>query len=324
MSFIDGLRHRLRVWTRRAEYDRALEDEMRFHLELDSTQQSREGSSDAHAAARRRFGNATYLREETRQAAGLGGLDAIRGDAKYLLRSLRRSPGFAIVAILTLALGIGTTTAVLSVVDHVLVHALPFREAGRLAVCSNAMIGEAFDAIVSDRRGLATRSRYAARVRGRLVRSGRRRVDRHRREDEIGWAQGSSIPCFFRCFAVRPALGRVLSSEDQRDGAAPAVVLAYSLWQQRFGGDPSIVGRRIDIDSVPTTIVGVLPAGAQYPGFATLWRPLSQFRHKEILTRRGLHVDSRTIARFRPGVDSAARGGDDGDDRCAAGVGVSE
>src|SRR5882672_784570 len=105
MSFLDGLRHRLSVWTRRAEYDRALEDEMRFHLELDATQQPRVEPADAQAAARRRFGNTTYLREETRRAAGLGGFDSLRGDATHLLRSLRRSPAFAIVAILTLALG---------------------------------------------------------------------------------------------------------------------------------------------------------------------------------------------------------------------------
>jgi predicted permease len=303
MSFIDGLRHRMRVWTRRAEYDRALEDEMRFHVELDATQQPL-AQLDAAAAARRRFGNSTYLREETRQAAGLGGVDALRADATHLVRSLRRSPAFAIVAILTLALGIGTTTSVLSVVDHVLVHALPFRDAGELAVLLER----------DDRGDLRTPS-YPT------LDDWRRDPGMRQAFEGVSFERGEGVSIaigektdrfpaafvdtsFFPLIGVRPLLGRVLSSDDARDGAPPAAVLSYGLWQQRFGGDPSILGRRLDIDSVPTTVVGVLPAGAQYPGFASLWRPLSQYRHKEVLTRRGLHVDSRTIARFRPGIDS--------------------
>ena len=305
MSLIDGLRHRLRVWTRRAEYDRALEDEMRFHLELDATQQPSVTRADAEAVAHRRFGNATYLREETRRAAGLGGLDALRGDATHLLRSLRRSPAFAIVAILTLALGIGTTTAVLSVVDHVLLHALPFRDAGSLVVM-----------LERDDRGGFRPPSYPT------VADWQRDPGMQRAYEGLSFVRGDGVSiavgdkteralagfvdsAFFPLLGVRPVLGRVLSADDQRDGATPAVVLAYSLWQNRFGGDPNIVGRQVAIDSIPTTVIGVLPAGAQYPGFAALWRPLSQYRHKEILTRRSLHVDSRTMARFRPGVDSA-------------------
>lgn len=305
MSLIDGIRHRLRVLTRRAEYDRALEDEMRFHLELDATHRG-SGPGDGEYAARRRFGNATYLREETRRVAGLGLIDAVRGDATHMLRSLRRSPGFAIVAILTLALGIGATTAVLSIVDHVLVHALPFRDADRLVVM-----------LERDDRGGFRPPSYPTVV------DWQRDAGVQRAFEGVSFLRGDGVAltlgdktervlagfvdsAFFPVIGARPALGRVLTAEDQRIGAAPAVVLSYGLWQQRFGGDPSIIGRRIDLDSLPTTVVGVLPAGAQYPGFAALWRPLSQYRHQEILTRRGLHVDSRTVARYRPGVDSAA------------------
>ena len=80
--------------------------------------------------------------------------------------------------------------------------------------------------------------------------------------------------------------------------------MSHRLWKRRFGGDPQIVGRTVAIDSIPTTIVGVLPTGAVYPGFADLWTPIAQYRYPEILGRRGLHADSRTIARLRPGVDS--------------------
>ena len=189
-------------------------------------------------AARRRFGNATYLREETRRAAGLGGLDALRGDATHLLRSLRRSPGFAIVAIVTLALGIGTTTAVLSVVDHVLVHALPFHDAGNLVVMlerddRGGYRPPSYPTVADWRRdpGMqrafeGCRSSAATACRSRLA------------TRPSGSSPASSTASFFPLLAVRPVLGRVLSADDQRDGAAPAVVLAHSLWQQKFGGDP--------------------------------------------------------------------------------------
>ena len=183
------------------------------------------------------------------------------------------------MATVTLALGIGTTTAVVSVVDHVLVHALPFRDAGGLTVMLERDDGAGFRPpsypTVSDwQRDPGMQRAFE----GIVVRSRRWRVDLDRRQDRDRVLAGFVDSAFFPLLGVRPALGRVLSAEDQREGAAPAVVLAYSLWRQRFGGDPTIIGRRIDLDSMPTTVVGVLPAGAQYPGFAALWRPLSQYR----------------------------------------------
>jgi putative ABC transport system permease protein len=81
--------------------------------------------------------------------------------------------------------------------------------------------------------------------------------------------------------------------------------MSHRLWRRRFGGDPAILGRTISVDSIPTTVIGVLPVGAEYPGFADLWQPVSQYRHQEILQRRGFHADSRTLGRLRAGVDSA-------------------
>src|SRR5207244_7195113 len=111
-------------------------------------------------------------------------------------------------------------------------------------------------------------------------------------------------PEFFPLLGVRPALGRLLGSDDHEAIAPPAAVMSYKLWQRRFGGDRSIIGRSVSVDSVPTTIVGVLPAGAVYPGFADLWTPLSHYQKRAILLRRGFHADSRTLGRVRAGIDS--------------------
>ena len=134
MSLIDGWRYRLQLWLHRDQYERDADEETRLHLALDTAQQH---GPDARAgaaafAARRRFGNVTYLKEERRHAAGLDLLDGVVLDTRHLLRSLRHSPGFAVVAVLTLALGIGLTSTAVSIADHILVRGLPFRDSGRL------------------------------------------------------------------------------------------------------------------------------------------------------------------------------------------------
>jgi putative ABC transport system permease protein len=240
---------------------------------------------------------------DRRHATGLHFLDGVALDARHLVRSLRRSPGFAVAVVLTLALGIGATTAVVSVADHVLLRSLPFRDPSRLMMMLEADEHGAFrtpsyptvtdwkrDAAVAQ----ALESVTYVRGDGATLRVG---------EESETVVEGFVGPDFFSLIGARPQLGRVLVADDHRD-AAQVAVMSFRLWQRRFGGDPSIVGRRISLDSIPTTIVGVLPVGAVYPGFADIWQPISTYRHPEILQRRGFHADSRTIARLRPGVDS--------------------
>jgi putative ABC transport system permease protein len=301
MSFIDGLVHRIRVWSQPAAYDRSIDEEMRLHLALDA------GRSSAHDpyAARKRFGNVTAMKEQTREVAGLGAFDGMTQDARHLVRSLRRSPGFAIVAILTLALGIGTTSAVLSIVDHVLLHALPFRDPARLMMMLESdgrggLRPPSYPTVADWRRdpGATEAFEGLSFVRGDGV-----LLDRPDGAERI--LAGFVSDDFFPLLGAAPLLGRALLPEDQKPGSPPVVVLSYALWQDRFGGDRSILGRRVTLDSLPTTVVGVMPTGAAYPTFAQVWQPLARYSHQEILMRRGLHADSRTIGRLRPGIDSA-------------------
>ena len=232
-------------------------------------------------------------------------LDAVRQDVRQTIRALVRTPAFTAVAILTLTLGIGVTTAIVSVVDHVLLHSLPFRDADRLVMLlergdrgglrgpsaptsadwkQDPAAAQAFDGITFQRGDGATL------VHGDV-------------SDAIGVAYVE--PDFFSILGAKAALGRLLTADDHRRDAPAVAVISYELWQKSFGGDPRTVGQRVLIDSVPTTIVGVMPLGGTYPGFASAIQPVSHYRHQEILTRRGLHADSRTIARLKPGVDSA-------------------
>ena len=137
MSFLDGLGHRLRVLLRRDQYERELDDELRFHLELDAAQHAHaaHGSlsdSAARLVARRRFGNISYHKEEVRQMTGLGFVDMLRQDVRFAMRTFRRTIPFTAVAVLTLAIGIGANTAIFSAVDAMLLRPLPFPEPDRL------------------------------------------------------------------------------------------------------------------------------------------------------------------------------------------------
>src|SRR5437867_2223826 len=285
MSVIDGLRYRVRLWLHRDQYERDVDEETRLHLALDAAQQRAPGdatSADAALTAKRRFGNVTYMKEERRRAAGLDLLDGVALDARHLLRSLRGSPGFTAVAVLTLALGIGVTTAVLSVADHVLVRGLPFRDAGRLMMMlerdqhgayrtPSAPTAADWKADV----GVARALEGVTYVRGDGVSL--------RIGDETETVGSAFVaPDFFALLGARPEVGRLLTDDDHAPSAPPVAVMSFKLWRRRFGGDRTIIGRSVSVDNVPTTIVGVLPVGAVYPGFADLWTPISHYPKKAI------------------------------------------
>lgn len=298
MSWIDALRHRARIWLRPREFEREADAEMAHHVELEALQHSDK------TRALRRYGNRTYYKEERRRAAGLHLLDGLALDTRHLLRSARKAPAFAAVVILTLAVGIGLVTAFVSIADHVLLRALPFRDAHRLMMMLEA----------DQHGGLRTPS-YPT------VADWQRDPGVARAFDGVTYVRGDGVQLcagadcervgaafvaddFFAILGARAQLGRVLMPDDQK-ASAPVAVMSHRLWQRKFAGDPSIIGRPIIVDSSAVTIVGVLPVGAVYPSFADLWQPIAGYRHREILQQRGFHADSRTLGRLRAGVDSA-------------------
>lgn len=302
MSWLDAIRHRARTLMHPGDFEREIDEEMAHHLELDALQ--RQGNTSAV----RRYGNRAYYKEERRRAAGLHLVDGVALDARHLLRSVRRSPAFAAVVILTLAVGIGLVTAIVSIADHILLRSLPFSGADRLMMMLER----------DDHGGFRTPS-YPT------VADWQRDPGVAQAFDGVSYARGDGVSMcadadceslgaafvgveYFPLLGARPELGRVLMAEDQK-ATAPVAVMSHRLWQREFGGDPAIVGRTVIIDSSATTIVGVLPAGAVYPPFADLWLPISLYRHPDVLRQRGFHADSRTIGRLRLGVDSLRAAG---------------
>jgi predicted permease len=274
MSRLDGIRYRIAAMLHRSRYAREREREMHLHLELDAAQREHTArgalsSRDAWSAARRRFGNVTYLSEETRRMSALGWLDSLERDVRFAARSMRRAPGFTIVIALSLALGIGINASIYSLIDAVLARPLPVHDPGRLVI-----VGDPSDV---DSRGHGTPNgelfsyplyvdvRENARAFDGLAAVGDPgRVDARLVEtsSELEHPRGRLVSGnYFALLGVGAAAGRTFDASADEAGASPQATISYAYWVRRFAQDPSIVGRSVLIDGVRVTITGVAAAG---------------------------------------------------------------
>jgi putative ABC transport system permease protein len=270
MSLLDGLRHQLRALTSSREYARELDEEMHFHLSLDAMQREHAArgalsAADARFASRRRFGNLTALTEETRAVAGLSFLDGIIQDARFALRTFRRSPTFTAVAVLTLAIGIGANTAIFSAVNAMLLRPLPFPQPERLMQASLTVppangLPARSDMVWSYPKFVAFRdaqhifSDLALYTDDQNTISGGSEPERVR--TEIAGAR------YLTTLGIQPALGRnFVADEDLHPDGPRVAILSDALWQRRYNADPQVIGKTFDVDGKPFTVVGVLPRG---------------------------------------------------------------
>ncbi|HUF79370.1 MAG TPA: ABC transporter permease, partial [Thermoanaerobaculia bacterium] len=226
-------------------------------------------------------------------------LDALGRDARLALRVLRRSPVFAAAAILTLAVGLGANAAIFTLVDTLLLRALPYPEPERLALVSTVYRSSGFEGEQLSQDGLTWEA----------LRDGAASVDL---AAYSGWPSGANLYAgggashvqqqrvgagFFRVLGIAPALGREVSPEEDVPNGPAVAVLSHGLWQRAFGGDPAILGRTILLKGEPHTVVGVMPEGFRSLGPADLWTPL-----RPSPTGEGQGTNYGVLARLRPGV----------------------
>jgi predicted permease len=221
-------------------------------------------------------------------------------DIRVGIRSLRRTPGFAVTAILTLALGIGLATAVFTVAEALLLRRLPVQDQDRLVVLWGQMPERdfAYPLGFDDAREFARRTRSLERV--AIFASWGAAPLPIRDADQISRLRRALVSGeFFDVLGVRPELGRALQPEDDVYGAAPVMVLSYGAWQQRFGGDAHVLGRQLVMyqDGVPYTIVGVMPQGLDYPRGTDFWAPIAASIPPKGLPFVSLHVIGRLAPR---------------------------
>src|SRR3989454_3120242 len=224
----------------------------------------------------------------------------MRGDVRHALRTLRNAKGFAAVAILTLALGIGLATAVFTVADALLLRRLPVRDQDRLVVLWGQMPERhfAYPLGFDDAREFARRTRSLERV--ATFASWGAAPLAIRDADQISRLRRALVSGeFFDVLGVRPLLGRALQASDDVYGAAPVMVLSYAAWQRRFGGDFHVLGRQLVMyeDGVPYTIVGVMPQGLDYPRGSDFWTPIAAAIPPKGLPFVSLHVIGRLASR---------------------------
>lgn len=250
---------RLRALVRRGEMEQELEEELRYHLEREVEQNISAGMSpeEARYAARRSFGGVEQSKEECRDARGLGLIDDLWQDVRYGVRMLIKRPGFTIIAVATLALGIGANTAIFSLINATLWQELPVSEPESLVYVfsgnpSNPYSNASYPDYVEFRDqnqvfdGLAAWGGISASINS---------------NDQTDLVVGAIVSGnFFDLIGVRATLGRALTSEDDRTpGAHPVVVISHGLWQRRFGGNAGVVGQQISLNGQSFTIIGVLP-----------------------------------------------------------------
>jgi putative ABC transport system permease protein len=259
---------RIRALFRRSSAERELEEELAFHLERETEKNIARGMTpvDARREAYRRFGGVERHRERTREAWGIRGLEGLGRDARLALRRMARSPGFTLVATLTLALGIGGTSAMFAVVNTLLLRPLPYPEDDRLVwIESEAMITA--DNLEAWRSGV-----------GSIEKAGAFRIGSR----ELIGSGGARVAVFMpvtdeylELLGARPVLGRLWSAGENRAGASPVALVSDRIWREELGSG-ELSGRTLTLGGVRYEVVGVLAAGFHNLGFDTdLWVPLA-------------------------------------------------
>lgn len=304
MDSLRTLLSRCAAVVRRGSLDRQLDEELQSHLDFAMEENRRQGLSeqDARDAALRAFGGVTQVREKVRLREGVPLLEDLRRDVGYAVRQMRKSPGFAATAILTLALGIAATITIFTLVYSTLLRAMPYPDAERIVAIHDVRLeGQSTAGLTSVPRffDLRARNRSFAAIGFFYF-------------DQPTLIAGTKLPLavhavganagFWQVFATRPLLGRTFTAADDRPNAPDAVVLSYAGWQKLFDGDAGVVGRQITLDGKAATVAGVMPRSFQMPGGIDLWRP-AHFDAADWGTYRGEGTRFVSVyARLQPGL----------------------
>src|SRR5580658_5067854 len=286
-----------------------LELDIRDHIEAETRDNIERGmtAEEARCAALRKFGSVRRVREDTREVWSFVWLEQLLQDVRFGMRMLRKSPGFTAVAVLTLALGIGANTAVFSIANSFLFKPLPVRDPGRLVVVAyhDPKLNYPHQVSNPDFRDFQANSDVTSDMTAFRVNFAGLSGDNRSERILVTYAKGN----YFSSLGVPPALGRLfLPNEGEVPGADPVIVLGYAYWMRRFNGDAAVVGKSVNLNGRPVTIIGVAPKtffGTFYIVDSDAYVPLGMFAGSagmsDILTDRK-DRQLRVLAHLRPGV----------------------
>ena len=306
----------LRALFRRSKSEQELQRELQFHLENATEANVRTGMSpgEARLAALREFGGVAQVQEEVRDAWGVRFFDNLRQDLVYGLRGLRRNPGFALIVILTLGLGIGANTAIFSVVHGVLLRPLSYsapeqlvqvEQTSRAQGVHGSSFGFSFLDLEDYRKRTRTFTGFAEYHSMWFILLGRPEPERVQ--------TGVVSANFFRLLGVKPILGRDFAPADDDPGAPAVLLLSNEYWKRSFGGDPGVIGQVFQMNDRPHTVIGVLPPLPAYPNTDNVFMPTCAcpFRGSDAArTQRPFRIISNVIGRIADGVSAEQASGD--------------
>src|SRR5215831_5485976 len=294
---LNKLRLRLRALLFKSKMEEELDEEVRFHLEREIEENIVRGMTpeEARSAAMRNFGGVERVKEESRDERGIRLLEEVWQDLRYGARMLLKQPGFTLIAALTLALGIGASTAIFSIVDAVLLRPLPYPEAERLLSLKEVdakgrqitFAAPNFFDVRARNHTLAATAEYVMLL--GTVLGGSEPVRTH-----IAYASGD----FFKTLGVRPAVGRGFLPEEAKTGGQPVAVVSDGYWRRLLDSRADLAAAPLRIGGTSFTIVGVMPPGFNFPKDAEIWATIEVFPPE---TSRRSH-GKRVIARLRDGV----------------------
>jgi putative ABC transport system permease protein len=294
-----ALRHRLFNLFGRTRISQAIDDELQFHLDerRDELMAGGLGETDARILASRQFGNATLYKERTRNMNVSQASEDLLDDAAYAVRSLGRTRAFTAAAILTLALGIGATTAIYSVVRTVWLRPLPFRDPGRVVRIweTNLPLGiHTFSASTLNYMSWCERSTSFE----SLVAMQERSANLSGQGEPVRVASLAVTARFLDTLGIQPIRGRSFAAGEDQPGRGQVVMLSDRLWRERYGGDPNLVGRAISVNGENRTVIGIVPLEVGFANDRDVWEPLTlDPAHED----RGNHM-IEVLGRLKAGV----------------------
>ncbi len=307
MQWFQRIQRRIEGLFQKRKLDADMAEEMRAHIEMRTRENIEAGMSadEARYAALRQFGWVDNIKETCREQRGVTWLEHLVQDFRNGARMLHKNPGFTAVAVLTLALGIGANTAMFSVVNGVLLRPLPFHEHDRLVTLWEGSPAQGVDQQAVSPPNFADWQAQSSAFEEMAFWTGPSDFNlvTHDGSEKVRESYASSS--LFRVLRFEPQLGRAFLAEEDREKGPQVAVISHRLWQERFGGDPQVVGQSLTIDSYGRrtySIVGVMPPGFLFPSDTELWLPAGWNGLPQ--NRRSGHW-LNVIARLKPGVTLA-------------------
>jgi putative ABC transport system permease protein len=285
--------------------DEELDSEIEVHIRMLTERYVRQGMTEAEAAraARRQFGNVTLLKEAHHDMRGIRFIESIFQDLKYGLWTMKRNPGFTLVAILTLALGIGANTAIFSVVNALVFNPLPYPDPQRLVWVTNVFRGDELigtDMYFTYQEESKTLDQLAAYVAWTME------FEEGDEPERVNYAQVTASA--FPAIGVAPWLGRTFTSEEDQPGGPPVAVISHDYWRRHFGGDPSIVGQSVTFGAVSRQVIGVMPPGFRFlpeqrvGGKVDIWIPFALDKRQMLAGAEVGILEGGVFGRLKLGV----------------------